>query len=109
MPSFVWGDRHSRQRANFTTVFPAARFSGANAVNNRGHVIGTTVNVTDQCESFSQPFCQRAFVWQNGVIQDLGTLGGPEAGALFVNERGQVAGWAPINSTPNPVTNFPNP
>jgi probable HAF family extracellular repeat protein len=67
--------------ANFTAVFPAARFSGANAVNNRGQVVGNTVNITDQCEAFSQPFCQRAFLWQNGLIQDLGTLGGPVSGS----------------------------
>ena len=40
-------------------------------------------------------------------MRDLGTLGGNDANALFVNERGQIAGWALTNSTPNPVTNFP--
>jgi len=68
-------------------------FSEAFAVNNRGQVVGSTVD--------SATIVPQAFLWQQGQMQLLGTLGGPGSIALLINEHGQIAGEFFPNSTAN--------
>jgi probable HAF family extracellular repeat protein len=83
-------------------------FSFPNAMNNRGEVIGLALNtVPDPYSLLGLGTETHGFVWRNGYMEDLGTLGGPDSWAAAINERGQVVGWAFSNSTPNPVTGIP--
>ncbi len=63
------------------TVDPLGEFLGA-----------AYICTTGSCQGFQN--LQRGFVWQNGVMTALPTLGGNNNGALGVNNRGQIVGAA---------------
>jgi probable HAF family extracellular repeat protein len=73
-------------------------FSFATGINNKGWVDGFS--------NLSGDTTQHAFLWRDGVMTDLGALGGPNSGVSFwgrrPNERGEVAGAAQT-STPDPT------
>ena len=68
--------------------------SFAVAINNRGQVTGVAENDVPDPYSWLGATEAHAFLWQRGIMRDLGTLGGPDSWGFYVNERGQVAGFS---------------
>jgi probable HAF family extracellular repeat protein len=93
----------------------------ANAINDCGQVVGAALNAipdafagialpgTTPPTSFAQTFLfataateTHAFLWSAGIMQDLGTLGGPDSTGVAVNDRGEIAGQSFTNFIANP-------
>jgi len=78
-------------------VLPGHVFSSASGINDAGQVVGTSGAPTGETffGNSSASTGQRAFLWQNGIMTNLGVLGEvPEAsdysGATGINNSGQV-------------------
>lgn len=81
------------------------------SVNDEGQVVGFALNAAP--DSFAGSVFAfgatqaRAFLWQNGHKEDLGTLGGPDSDALLVNDHGQIAGMSQTDAVINATTQQP--
>jgi uncharacterized membrane protein len=94
-------------------TLPGGALSGAQDINGQGQVAGNSSTGTP--DPFPNPNVffipggteQRGFVWHNGVMRDLGTLGGPDTLQYAQNNRGQIIGASYTSYTPNPSTGIP--
>jgi probable HAF family extracellular repeat protein len=66
--------------------------SGATAINNSSQVVGISTKVHTTRKT--QTYTDTAFLWQNGNMISLGTLGGQNSDAYAINDLGQVVGTA---------------
>ena len=102
------------------TIYDLGTFGGneasASSINNRGQVAGFALNdIPDPYSIFgfffngsSNSTQTRAFIWENGKLKDLGTLGGSDAQAFpgNINEKGQLPGVSYLNDIPT-ITGLP--
>jgi probable HAF family extracellular repeat protein len=81
-PGYAFLYRHGQ----FVNLIPASPQSSANGINNQGQIVG----------ALSVPGTIDAFLYRDGQLRDLGTLGGVGSSADGINDRGQVVGESSI-------------
>lgn len=80
------GPAHAFVWSGYRAVELPGAHGAALALNDRGTIVGTA-----EPRDGAQPHAVR---WRDGLMEDLGTLGGTYSKALDVNDRGEIVGYA---------------
>ena len=86
--AFLW----ERGRLTDLGTFPGGVGSGADAINERGQVVGSSYIRRRPGDPAGRNYRHHAFVWQSGTMRDLRTLGGYHSWAVAISEGGEVVG-----------------
>jgi probable HAF family extracellular repeat protein len=100
----VWDTTQDPIQVKEMPPFPGDTVSTANAINNRGQVVGISGICSNAVGGFS---AIRAVMWDNGTVIDLGNLGGVAWNTpMAINDRGDVVGFG--NTDPDAGDTFGN-
>ena len=89
-------------------TLPGGQQSFSAIVSDRKQVSGWSTNgVSDPYSLLGLGYQIRGFLWENGSMRDMGTLGGPDTLPEAMNERGQIVGQSYTSSIPNPGSGIP--
>jgi probable HAF family extracellular repeat protein len=87
---------------------PGGYESNAQDIDEGGQVAGFSSNGTvDPYSMLGWVTQTRTFVWRDGVMRDIGTLGGPDAVEQDQNDQGEIIGNSYTNDTPNSDSGVP--
>ena len=91
--AFLW--QHGNMRDLGTLGGPSSRAggdaqTGGHAINDRGEIVGSSL-LANQNEQDGYA-SEHAFLWKNGGLRDVGTLGGLNSRAVAINPQGQIIG-----------------
>jgi probable HAF family extracellular repeat protein len=92
--AYLWDNINGLQELGYL----GGDFSIAEDISDNGKVVGLSTIADSPPGGCPPPYgCPYdPFLYEDGVMQDLGNFGGTTAQALGVNNQGQVAGWSYI-------------